>query len=218
VIGELYATQFFSSKKLKFILFLAPLSSGTAGRSDAAQRAAIERWRELSDTYRSQALFSYMVGAAVPDVLEYFAVEAVRDFPMAVAHDPARDYKYLSASRLPLAGSELQGFVTGVLTGRVSRVIKSEPVPRKTKKTATSSNVVKLVGTTVIDFVSQNDTDVLLEVLAPWCVQCRRLMPTLDILARAVAAESRIAVAKIDGTISARVYLVIADLLLSRAL
>ena len=88
--------------------------------------------------------------------------------------------------------------MAGVLSGRVRRLLKSEPTPKKAK--AGSSQVVKLVGNTVIDAVSQGDKDVLLSVYAPWCQHCRRLAPTLDILARAVAADDRIVIAKIDGT------------------
>lgn len=82
VIGELYATQFFSAKKLKFILFLP------SGLSPARGEPVLQHWSELAETFRPQALFSYMYGAAVPDVLEYFGISEQADYPMIVCHDP----------------------------------------------------------------------------------------------------------------------------------
>ena len=41
--------------------------------------------------------------------------------------------------------------------------------------------------------------DVLLVVFAPWCTHCKKLLPTYEILARAVQGEPRIVVAKING-------------------
>jgi len=116
--GELYFTQFFSSKKLKFILFLP-----TTLESSKSKRV-IDSWRELSELFRSEALFSYMIGGSVPDVLEFFAIDEKRDFPLLVAHDPSKDFKYVSDSQINLSGAELEKFVSGVLTGKIERVLK----------------------------------------------------------------------------------------------
>lgn len=191
--GELYATQFFSAKKLKFILFFPAIES-------VSNRAAVlTHWKELSETFRTQALFAYMVGNAVPDVLEYFSIDEHRDLPVIIAHEPAKDHKFISRSQIELSRVEITDFVAGVVSGKAQRIMKSEPIPRPRKMTSSSSHVVKLVGKTVIDAVSRGDTDVLLEIYTPYCAQCKRLMPTVDILAKAVASESRILIAKIDG-------------------
>ena len=116
--GELYFTQFFSSKKLKFILFL-PTSLETS-----KSKRVIESWRELSELFRSEALFSYMIGGSVPDVLDFFAIDEKRDFPLLVAHDPSKDYKYVSGSQISLSGAELETFVSDVLAGKIERVLK----------------------------------------------------------------------------------------------
>ena len=57
-----------------------------------------------------------------------------------------------------------------------------------------------MVGSTLIDVVSQEDKDVLLELYAPWCGHCKKLRPTYDILGRAVASDPRIVVARMDAT------------------
>jgi len=76
-------------------------------------------------------------------------------------------------------------------------ILQSEVISRK--RTGTSL-VERTVGKAVVESVSRSDKDVLLLVYAPWCVNCKKLMPTMDILAKAVAAEDRISIVKIDGT------------------
>jgi thiol-disulfide isomerase/thioredoxin len=208
--GEIFATQFFSSRKLKFILFLEKtpvLSDGVEGLESVLSKSGgggggesdvLNHWRNISESYKGKALFSFMVKNAVPDVLDYFSVDVSKDLPMIVAHDPTRDHKFKSrAKAMPLTLSSLHEFVAGVLSGAVKRELKSEPLPKQGKATGP---VVKAVGNDVIELVSQEDRDVLLEVYAPWCAHCKKLMPTYDILARAVQAEPRIVIAKIDGT------------------
>ena len=240
--GEVFATQFFSARKLKFILFLR--SADAVG----GPGSLLEHWRSLAETFKGSALFAYMVNAGVPDVVEYFSVDVAADLPLVVAHDPSRDFKYKSerldaaaaaaalaraataassssgsgsgsrssgsrgsssrsngggkdaaaaASEKSGAAQALEDFVAGVLTGTVKKLVKSEPVPVPGKN---PKPVVQAVGSNVAQVVGQADKDVLLEVYAPWCAQCKRLRATLDILGRAVQAESRIVVAKIDGT------------------
>ena len=149
LLGELYATKFFSAKKMKFILFFSS-SFPVAERS-----TVLSHWKLLSETFRSKALFAYIVGNAIPDVLEYFSIDERKDLPLIIAHDPSRDYKYVSKPRLELTQTDQQDFIAGVLSGKVPRVMKSEAIPRPRKKTSTSTHVVKLVGKTVIEAVSQ---------------------------------------------------------------
>jgi hypothetical protein len=162
----LYATQFFTARKLKFILLLRPddvISSFQAPEEDGSvQLGAIDAWRKLSETFQGSALFSYMVGKSVPDIFEYFGVDPSKDLPMIVAHNPSKDHKFKSKR---LSGSKVndatafQEFVAGVLSGAISHVLKSEPVPRENK-----GHVLTAVGSTVVSIVSQQDKDVLLEV------------------------------------------------------
>ena len=185
--GEIFATQFFSARKLKFILFL---------RASDVSKGALEQWNKLASTFKGSALFAFMVEGAVPDVVDYFSVDLSADLPLIVAHDPLQDFKYKSGRLDPSESYAPQDFVAGVLTGTVRRVLKSEPVPKVAK---VPKPVVQAVGSNVIALVSQEDKDVLLEVYSPNCVHCLRLRPTYDILARAVQGDSRIVIAKIDG-------------------
>lgn len=187
--GELYATQFFSSKKLKFILFLGSTSSPRV----------VDIWRRVSQSFRSKALFSYMADAAVADVVTFFEVDVKTDLPLIVAHSPSADNKFKS-NRLDFSDPTelehiLSDFVSGVLKGTIPRIIKSEPVPKKK-----TGSVIQAVGTNVVQLVSDETRDVLLEVYAPWCAHCKKLRSTYEILGKAVEAEERITIAKIDGT------------------
>jgi thiol-disulfide isomerase/thioredoxin len=104
--------------------------------------------------------------------------------------------KYKSEKLTSLEFSALRRFVAGVVAGKVSKVIKSEPVP---KASPTPPPVVTAVGSNVVKTVSQRGKDVLLVVFAPWCTHCKDLLPTYEILGRAVQGESRIVIAKING-------------------
>ena len=185
----MYTTQFFSSGKLKFILLLR-------GQSAVASEA-VAAWRRVSDKYKAKSIFAYMLDNNVADVLEFFGVDASKDLPIIVAHDPTSDSKYKSKTLTSLDDSHMQSFTKGVLQGTIKKIVKSEPVPAPRGK---GVHVVQAVGTTVVDIVSEPGKDVLLELYAPWCAHCKKLRSTYDILGRAVAAESRIVIAKMDAT------------------
>ena len=174
---------------MKFILFLP---AGGVGTHD--ETLAI--WKQISSNYKKtkQAIFAYIIGDTLADVFDYFGVHPDSDIPIIVAQNPAKDQKFRSQSKLPLNYKSMSSFVSGVITGDIVHIFKSEPVPRVQK-----GNVIKAVGSTVISIVNQTDKDVLLEVYAPWCTHCKALAPTYDILGKAVQGESRIVIAKIDG-------------------
>ena len=107
--GEIFATQFFSSKSLKFILFLPPLSSTPAVQdadaddtSGQSYSKTLSIWTEISKKYHKRAIFSYIIGDTVNDVLDYFGVKLQRDVPLLVAHNPKRDSKYKSSPKIAL--------------------------------------------------------------------------------------------------------------------
>ncbi|RYH12563.1 hypothetical protein EON65_37945 [archaeon] len=184
--GELYATQFFSSRKLKFILFAGP---------EELDEEALSVWRSISTLFPSKAIFAYMTQSDVADVVEYFNVDTSKDLPMIAAHQPASDSKYKSKKLDIHDKQQLQDFVVGVLTGLVPKVLKSEPLPKKQSGVAQ-----RVVGSNVLDVVSKIDTDVLLAITVPGCAHCKRLLPAYELLGRAVQSESRILIARIDAS------------------
>jgi len=218
--GEIFATQFFSARKIKFILFLATASSSTSADEQQVE-AAVKRWKQLAGQFKGRALFAYMRGDAVPDVASYFDASLPGDAPLIVAHEPGHDYRYKSAPRLSLSAlavdSELSEtasddqalkFVVGVLSGSVGKILKSETnaSAEATKKlqSGVKSSLVYATGNTVMDLVRNPDKDVLLVVTSSprLCPACRKLLPTLDLLAKAVQGEPRIIVARIDNSLN----------------
>lgn len=186
--GELYATQFFSSKTLKFILFLPAGGQGTF-------HDKLANWTKVAQQYAKKALFSYIIGETVADIVDYFDVNLAADVPLIVAHHPLKDHKYKSSSKIGTDYQTLEAYVAGVVTGEIRQVFKSEPVPKAVK-----GPIIKAVGSNVVEIVSDTKKDVLLEVYAPWCSKCKALAPTYDILGKALQGDPRILVAKIDGS------------------
>ncbi len=169
---------------MKFILFVPP---------ELLTEELLETWANVADVFADQAIFAYQT-QAVADVLEYFAIDPAKDAPLIAAHHPTMDLKYKSPPLTSLEFIPLQRFVAGVITGVVPKVVKTEPLPKPS-----TNLVVTAVGSNVMDIVHQPGKDVLLVVFAPWCTHCKKLLPTYEILARAVQGEPRIVIAKING-------------------
>lgn len=154
----------------------------------------VELWREISSKYTGKAIFAYMTQTSVADVVEYFGIDIDHDLPMIAAHQPTTDSKFKSSVLSLDDGEMIEEFIEGVLSGNIAKVIKSEPIPRNNP-----GPVLKAVGNNVLDIIKKVDTDVLLAVYVPWCAQCKKLIPALDLLGRAVQGEQKISIVKIDA-------------------
>ncbi|PFH37475.1 putative protein disulfide-isomerase [Besnoitia besnoiti] len=92
----------------------------------------------------------------------------------------------------------LTNFVTSYLDGSLTPYLRSEPVPAEEE----NNGVLKVVvGSTFNEIVLQNDRDVLVEFGAPWCGHCRKVEPTLKMIAAVLQDSGSTAlVAKMDAT------------------
>lgn len=73
--------------------------------------------------------------------------------------------------------------------------MKSEEVP------ATNDEPVKVVvGKNFNDLVLNNEQDVLVEFYAPWCGHCKTLAPIYEEVARKLASNKNLVLAKCDAT------------------
>ncbi len=248
--GEVYATQFFSARRLKFILCLRSENlvsrEGAEGGGSGEEPDVLLQWGALASSLKGQAIFAYMLDTDVPDVLAFFDVSAAH-LPVMVAHDPAKDARYKStglASGTSFTGSidgnDLREFVHDVVAGRVDRALRSEAVPvpspaadasvwgpssrngndhgddedededeqddeqeheerlshgagQSASKEASVPQV--LVGANVVERIRSKDRDILLLLHHG---KAHKFRAETELLARAVAAESRVVIAKID--------------------
>lgn len=89
----------------------------------------------------------------------------------------------------------LTKFVEDFQEGKLKTYLKSEkPIENDTAPVKT------IVGDNFDDLVVENDRYVLLEVYAPWCGHCKQLIPIYDELAKKVAHNKNLVIAKMDGT------------------
>lgn len=189
IIGEVYASHFFSSHKLKFILFLSP--------DMLEDTNALAYWQQTATHFQSKAIFSYLTHAGVADVVEYFDIDMDSDVPIIAGHIPAGDTKYKSSTISLSSPQDMMDFVQGVMNGKISKILKSEPMPKKNTKG--KGPVIKAIAHTVLSLVSQPNKDVLLAVYSSHFIPSKRLLPTYDLLGKAVEAETRISIVKIDA-------------------
>jgi thiol-disulfide isomerase/thioredoxin len=174
---------------LKFILFVSP-----AQFDDEVLRS----WAAVARAFAKQAIFAYLQHP-VADVVDYFGIAFPHDTPVIAAHEPTTDGKYKSAQLAALDAERMLEFVASMLTGTAERLVRSE-VPPPLGKTGTSqSPVITAVGSTVREVVAEPGRDVLLLAYAPWCAQCKQLLPAFELLGRAVQGEPRIRLARVNA-------------------
>lgn len=89
----------------------------------------------------------------------------------------------------------VQDFVSDYFADKLQPVIKSQPVPKKTK-----DPVKVLVGSTFEKIVNDPEKDVLIELYAPWCGHCKKLEPTYKKLAQRFVSNKKLVIAKMDAT------------------
>ncbi|KAG8009401.1 Polycystic kidney disease 1 like 1 [Nibea albiflora] len=89
----------------------------------------------------------------------------------------------------------LRDFVKAFKKGKLSPIIKSQPVPKNNK-----GPVKVVVGKTFDDIVMDTQKDVLIEFYAPWCGHCKKLEPDYLALGKKYKGEKNLVIAKMDAT------------------
>ena len=205
--GELFRSQFFGSPKLKFILILNP------SFPDSMLMEAVDIWKTVVSNYQNDAIFAYLV-EEVDGILDYFHITN-SDLPQIVALQPTKEYKFVSRKLISFNPEDMQLFISGVIDGSVERLKKSESISSGIETTESAAKyATKAVGNNVNSIVGNLDKDVLLFVYSSGgiggfgggfggqCSKCAFLAPTIEVLAKAVQAESRIEIAKIDASLN----------------
>ncbi|XP_029314163.1 protein disulfide-isomerase A4 [Cottoperca gobio] len=89
----------------------------------------------------------------------------------------------------------LRDFVMAFKKGKLSPIIKSQPVPKNNK-----GPVKVVVGKTFDEIVMDTQKDVLIEFYAPWCGHCKKLEPDYLALGKKYKGEKNLVIAKMDAS------------------
>ena len=89
-------------------------------------------------------------------------------------------------------------FINEFKKGRLTPYVRSEPVPKENK-----GDLVKLVGSTFHKEVYENDKDVLIYFVSPWCTKCKDFEPELEKLAKKLKQNNnKLLITTIDATLN----------------
>lgn len=113
--------------------------------------------------------------------------------PTVTAFDNSIGSKYLLGSNI--TPQTLEDFCSKLYAGNLSPYYKSEPIPTENK-----GDVQDVVGKTFDDIVLKSSEDVLLEVHAPWCVNCKSVTKVMEKVAKHFKGETSLVIARIDGS------------------
>eukprot|EP01090_Pellita_catalonica_P018352 TRINITY_DN5898_c0_g1_i1.p1 TRINITY_DN5898_c0_g1~~TRINITY_DN5898_c0_g1_i1.p1 ORF type:complete len:463 (+),score=100.45 TRINITY_DN5898_c0_g1_i1:3-1391(+) len=94
--------------------------------------------------------------------------------------------------------SNLRDFTQQFLDGKLTRFLKSEPLPVNN-----DGPVTIVVGENFDEIVADESKNVLIEFYAPWCGHCKTLAPKYEALGDAFADRDDVVIAKIDATANA---------------
>ncbi|KAM4028050.1 protein disulfide-isomerase A4 isoform 1-T1 [Anomaloglossus baeobatrachus] len=89
----------------------------------------------------------------------------------------------------------LRDFVIDFKSGKLTPVIKSQPMPKNNK-----GPVKLVVGKTFEEIVMDTSSDVLIEFYAPWCGHCKSLEPVYNDLGKKYRLVPDLIIAKMDAT------------------
>ncbi|EZG49484.1 disulfide isomerase [Gregarina niphandrodes] len=161
-----------------------------AGNKDDFNKVAPEV-RKVSKDYRSSFNFVWLDTDVHKQHAEHML--GLTEIPgLAIIYEEA---KFHHPDPANLNQKEISKFIEKVKSGKVKRFLKSEPIPE------TNDGPVKVVvGQQFSEIVLQKDTDVFLEIYAPWCGHCKKLAPAYEEFANKIKANKHVMVAKFDGT------------------
>jgi protein disulfide isomerase family A protein 3 len=108
--------------------------------------------------------------------------------------DHVNNQKYRSTAEFSV--ENIKAFAKDFLAGKLKSYIKSEPVPAPAAK----GTVATIVGENFADIVLDDTKDVLIELYAPWCGHCKKLVPIYDELAASLKDVENVVIAKMDAT------------------
>lgn len=125
---------------------------------------------------------------------EYIGVSATSAPAVWIIHPANKDLsKYPYSGELTVAG--ITQFLADWRSNSLEKHYKSEEIPEKNDEP-----VKVIVGKNFDDLVINNDKYVLVEYYAPWCGHCKALAPIYDEVAKSLASNDKLVLAKCDST------------------
>ena len=121
-----------------------------------------------------------------------------QEWPAFAIHDMTKDLKFPLPKTEKITAETLTKHLESFASGSLKPYFKSEPIPKEDK----SQPIVTLVHDNFDQIAMDKKKDVLVEIYAPWCGACKRILPEYEELAKDVAAKAsdKFVVAKFDGT------------------
>jgi len=163
--------------------------------TDKESSSEINTFGEVAKEKKGSVIFckSTIKGGLGERLAEYLGItENDENLIVLVNFDGGNPVKYrLSNWDKAAVGKFLDDFKSGSL----KPFFKSDPIPE-----SNSEPVKVIVGNNFESMILNADKHVLLEVYAPWCGHCKKLIPIYEELAKKVAGHDDIVIAKMDGT------------------
>eukprot|EP01025_Chloroclados_australasicus_P064173 TRINITY_DN8538_c0_g1_i1.p1 TRINITY_DN8538_c0_g1~~TRINITY_DN8538_c0_g1_i1.p1 ORF type:complete len:604 (+),score=97.36 TRINITY_DN8538_c0_g1_i1:28-1812(+) len=129
------------------------------------QELEIQSMKSYKGNY--QFIFGDMKSNA--DTIKFFGLFP-NELPAYVIYDIGKDQKYLKPNAKV---EDLNQIILDFESGKLKRHVKSQPIPEDVP-----DRVPKMVVAKNFDeLVMNNENDVLLELFAPWCRNCKRFAP-----------------------------------------
>ncbi|XP_035226510.1 protein disulfide-isomerase-like isoform X1 [Stegodyphus dumicola] len=165
------------------------------GSSDYESK--IETFRKVAKEFKGKVLF-VTINTDDEDherIMEFFGLkkEEAPTMRLIKLEDEMTKFKPTTTG---IEESDIRGFVTGVLEGKIKQHLLSEDVPEGWDK----EPVKILVGKNFDEVVFDKTKNVLVEFYAPWCGHCKQLAPIYDELGEKYKDQADIVIAKMDAT------------------
>ncbi len=163
--------------------------------TDKTESAELSTFSEVAKEKKGTLIFckSTIKGGLGERLAEYLGISSEDENLMVIVNfEGGNPVKYRLSQ---WDKSSAAKFIDDFKAGSLKPFFKSDPIPE-----SNSEPVKVIVGNNFESMVLKSDKHVLLEVYAPWCGHCKKLAPIYDKLAKVLADQEDIVIAKMDGT------------------
>lgn len=222
-VGELNAETFVRYQEVPLVWTLLDMG----GADDEAVKTTVEENMEMMQQVANSEAAQKAFGEEGPgfavtwtNTAQYATVMegmfGVKEFPVVIAQHlqpkdggaPAKFFLYKPEDGgKTLEASKVIEFLEKLGKGEIAPHLKSEGIPTEEEQAQQMETVgiPKAVGKNLQEKLFQDDKDVMVEVMAPWCGHCKKLEPELRKVIKKIHREgvqSMVEVYQLDGTLN----------------